>query len=313
MRQYPRPAGFQETAMPHSCRVFFAGLVLIGCCTWSARAQDPSYKVRLTRPAKVGDQAQILGGFTHEIHSVLSIGGQAQAPVVETRGLSYEGRSRVLAVDADGQVTRLMVTFDKCALTTPKGPSEAVPKGGVVTIELRDGQPTFELQGGHLSDGARQALKTAEFVVPPGPSDDELFGTDQEQKVGGHWPIHTAAMAKDLCGKDMKVDAKDIHGQATLAGVKTVHGVPCLGIVVEVGIDRATPSGAGLPAGLKFDRCVIKNTMTAVVPEDPSLSVVKRGLTMTMDMDARSGADGPPFSLKLTTQVEMHDQAIPIK
>jgi hypothetical protein len=295
-------------------RLGLASLVVVCCCTLSGQAQDKEYKIVLTRPSKVGDKAKVSGDITTETRTVISPHVNIPDPAVEAMGVSYEGQSQVDATDEYGKPTKMTVTLEKCVVTTPAGRSEAVPKGAVVTIELKNDHSTFELKGGQLSDEAKAALVMADFVKTPRPVEAEAFATDQPQKVGSQWPINTAAVATGFLRVGLMVDPKSINGQVALVGIKLVNGVPCLHIVAEVNIDHFTPSTAGMFPGFKFDRGVSKCRMTGLFPEDVLLPRIEETQATTSAIDiSQTGPNGIPMSIKTTTTVNTNTQVTPIK
>jgi hypothetical protein len=300
--------------MPSLRRLMLTSLVLVCCCSLSAQAQDKRYKILLHRPAKVGDKAKVAGTITRETRTLVTLNGDVQPPHAQALGLAYEGQSQVLAISDEGKPVKARVTFDKFEATNAAGTSEVIGKGGVVIAEFKDGQPTFELQGGELSPEAKMALRLTTFVHKPGSTPDQVGGTAQTQKIGAHWPIDAVALAKTSLGTQVAIDPKNIKGHATLVGAKVVNGVPCLEVLMEVSIDHFIPATAALPPGMVVSGGTAQCTVTECVPEDVSLPAVEGGINMTMAMDMTGGPNSAgTLSIKSTAKMELHETATPIK
>jgi hypothetical protein len=126
----------------------------------------------------------------------------------------------------------------------------------VVSVRLASGAKLWELGGKPVPAEVKEALAYVSGVgADEDASDDDIFGTSRRRSVGESWPVNTEPAARDL-GRllGVSIAARQISGQVTLAGQRTVDGIPCLEVRMALEINGLPTPAAKLPPGFSSDR-----------------------------------------------------------
>jgi hypothetical protein len=260
-------------------------LVSNRCVHWSlaaalalsltATARGGDYKIKLMRPVKVGDQMSV-----HIVtKSSETISALPNAPGAFTAELT--GTFEALAVnDKTGSATKLRCTVTKLT----RDDKELYPAGTVITGEKINKTDAFTIDGKPVDAANVPALSAVIELNDPNRSgnDDDIYGTDQPQKVGSSWEINAGELATDLTEEGLPIPAESLKGTLKLVDVSKVNGVDAMTLSAHItadGFKTALP-GAAVTDG-KLDM-----TAETVYPVDPSLpsfsAKIKMHMTMTL-------------------------------
>jgi hypothetical protein len=276
--------------VPGACVVAFA---------LTARAED--YKVVLNRPETVG-QTYSIHASGQRIHD-LTVDVPGTGPQKKSDSFKGEllGTIKVLAIDDHTkQATKIQCTLDKL---TRDGKS-VLDAGTVVTAENATGQTVFTVNGNPVEAAVAPVLDLLLSVHKLGsPSDDEVFGTDKAEPVGGTWPINTAAAAADAARNGLPITKENLHGETKLIGLKEVGGKQAL----EIAGDMSAENFSGpMPNGGKIESGSVKAHVTGLFPTDPAQQPFQQGQTMDMQLKGSApGPDGKAVSIEISLRSSM--------
>jgi len=207
----------------------------------SAANAEELYDIKLSRPFKVGMQYDRQVTATMKQKTTLKIAGaQADRPREEEFQLELSGRFETLEVDDDGHETQLAVTVEKFERIQDEKREPLAEPGQVIIARSEDGETQFSLKNGELSPAAQSMLPLVIDVHDPqSADDDDIFGTDEKQPIGGSWLIDSEVLARDFARQDLgTVDPADVKGRSTLVSIMKEDGTPCLHIQGELHVSR---------------------------------------------------------------------------
>ncbi len=265
------------------CVLAVAALVVTSD-VWAA-----DHEVRLHRPSKVGDAYRIEAEARVTAKTTMKSKLLGDTTSEQDSTVELQATVKVLETDADGSPTKLSLNVVKC-FQTRKQRAQLIPAGAVVTVR-RVGVAGFacDIGGQPAPKKVTDALDNL-FLLDAGP-DEREFGTKGRKRVGQSWPANGTAIAADLREGGVAVRPGDIKGSATLHGVVSESGIPCLDIRATLAV-RCVPAPA---TGMRT-----KSTYTWLCPLDPSLPVVRerREIVGTLTMSLPSAPGEPPSTVK---------------
>ena len=260
----------------------------------AARAED--YKVVLNRAETVGQTYAIHATGQSSQNVTVDVPGAGPQKQSESYKAELQGTVKVLAIDDHTkQATRIQCTVDKLT----KEDKSVLDAGTVVTAENAAGQTTFTVNGNPVERTVAPVLDLLLSVHKAGsPSDDEIFGTDKAQAVGGTWPINTEAAAADATKSGLPITKDNLHGDAKLVGLKEVGGKQALDVSADMTADNL--SGA-MPGGGKIESGSVKAHFTGLFPTDPAQQALQQGQSMEVHMKASApGPNGQPVAIEMS-------------
>ena len=276
------------------CLAAILGLSFAG----SARAED--YKIKLMRSLKVGDEIAL--HVTSKSSQVVSVNpNMPQAFMVE-----LTGAVKVLAVnEKTGTPTKLSCTVSKL---TNDG-NDLYPAGTVITGEKVNKMDTYTIDGNPVDAMNVPMLSAVLELTDPtrATTDDEMYGTDQPQAIGGTWPVSPDKLAADLAEEGLPVPAESLKGTVKLDDVKKVSNVDAMLLNTHITADgfKATLPGAAVTDG-KLD--VAADMIMPVNPSLPGLSM-KMKLHMSMTITPQNAA-GQVITMTLDRETAQEQQLV---
>lgn len=269
--------------VPGACVLVFA---------LAARAED--YKVVLNRPETVGQTYSIHATGESSQNVTVDVPGAGPQKQSESFKAELQGTIKVLAIDDHTkQATKVECTLDKLT----KEDKSVLDAGTVVTAENTAGQTTFTVNGNAVERTVAPVLDLLLSVHKAGsPSDDEVFGTDKAQAVGGTWPINAAAAAADATKSGLPITKDNLHGEAKLVGLKEVGGKQALDVAADMTADNLS---GPMPNGGKIESGSVKAHFTGLFPTDPARQPFQQGQSMEVHMKASApGPNGQPVAIE---------------
>jgi hypothetical protein len=280
-----------------SSRFFLAAALAVCFSATVAGAQD--YKIKLNRPSKVGDEstAHITTKFKQEMSG--NPAGSQEFTV------ELQGTLKTLAVnDKTGAATKLSCTVKKLT----KDGNELYPPGTVIVGEKVNKADTFTIDGNPVDAANVPALSAVLELADPDRSttDDEIYGTDKPQPIGGSWPISADKMAAELTGEGLPVPAESLKGEVKLTDVTKVDNVDALMMNMHISADgfNSTVPGANITDG-KLDV-----TGDSVVPVDESLQGLSLKVKMHMSMTVTPDNGGPAATLTIDRETNQEQRPV---
>jgi hypothetical protein len=273
------------------CFVFTAASVLL----FSTFTDAQEYKIKISRPAKVGDQytTSVTASFKND--AVITLLG----------GAPPQNRNQEFTAELQGLVTVDEVGDKNSApkkLTCKvdhftKDGKDLYPAGAVIVAERKDGKPSYTVDGKAVAQQYVEMFSAMMDIPNPDKSvtEDQAIGTDKPQKVGDTWPIDPDAVAKDCSEDGMKTDAADVKGEGKLLKAKKLNGNPVLVISAHVNIDKFSLEIPML-GHANGDKMTVEQTMT--LPADEAKPVVgdAEKVHLTMKVDLPNGAGTATFT-----------------
>lgn len=272
--------------MPSNRKLSGAVVAGVCVCAFVLTARAENYKIVLNRPEAVGQTYAIHATGQLDQHMTLDVPGAGPQKRADSFKAELQGTIKVLAIDEHTkQATKIQCTIDK--LTKEDKP--VLDAGTVVTAENTTGQTTFTVNGNPVEPTVGPVLDLLLSVHKEGsPSDDQVFGTDKAEPVGGTWPINTADAAADAAKSGLPVTKDNLHGQTKLVGIKQVDGTKALDIAADMTADNL--SGA-MPNGGKIESGRIKAHLAGLFPTDPARQPLRERQTFELHM--KGSATGP--------------------
>ncbi|MCY2930106.1 MAG: hypothetical protein NTV86_11545 [Planctomycetota bacterium] len=296
-----------------------AGVIVLGwaVCAWSQATTQPAkdYRIKLSRPEKVGQEFQFTTSGSEKTEQTLTIGEKVQTTtdefVFEVKGAEQIGKTT-----EKGEPTEVAFTVETCVKIDGDKRSEAAPKGTVVIVSAVGGKKEVRAKdpGVTLSPDATRILRTAISVKAREENDDDAFGTDKRQRIGDSWPINAELMAKSFSrefGREGAVKSADVTGQTTLAGLKTVEGVECLDLRFEVKLQNFAPP-------VRPEAKVVKGEVTVsgteYAPVDESMSALGAQTTMTVAVVMKvQGPNGVEATAETKSERTLNRTGTPVR
>jgi hypothetical protein len=255
----------------------------------SSMACAQEYKIKITRPAKAGDQytTSVTASFKND--AVITLAG----------GAPPQKNNQDFTADLQGVVTVDEVS-DKNSMPKKlsckvdhftKDGKDLYPAGAVIVAERKDGKAVYSVDGKPVAPQDIEMFVSMLDVPNPdkGVTDDQATGTDKPQKVGDTWAIDPDAVAKQSSEDGMKIDAADVKGEGKLVKVKKLNGNAVMVISINANIDKF---GMEIPmlGHANGDKMTIEQTITLPVDETkPGIGDTEK-IHLTMKVDLPNGA-----------------------
>lgn len=245
-----------------------AVLALVVGAAPSIAAENQTYPIRLHRTSKVGDRYKIEAMGASRVKEVVQPAAGEAETIDYGIGIRLDGVARVAEVTPKGRETKIEFTVKECVVSTGKEAKQLFPEGTVVVATRgKDGTKFAIKNGPEVPSAIEEALELViDISDPEGATDDEIFGSKENRRVGDTWPIDATAATKELARIGLAVKEENIFGDTTLIEPVKVGTTDCLRI------------------GLKFKARQIKSVKKPDAKDD-KLSVVDGHYTVTGKID----------------------------
>jgi hypothetical protein len=238
-----------------------------------------AFTVRLSRTVKVGQKRLVVGSVESDDKSSGGAGG-TQLRDQQKAVISYVVATEVLEVSPRGNARRVTVTVRRLNKTSDGLTVELAKPGEAYTAALQGRQRVVDLNGTPVAPDLQEALATAAGLRnDDDPTDDDLFGTSDRQRVGSAWPVNAALFAH-TGAQQVTFDPREVSGTVTLAAVQQVHGVPCLVVQWKLTAHQGSFKSGSVPGGLFGTMSTMSVSGSTTVPADPGLPPVARDSTI---------------------------------
>lgn len=251
------------------------------------------HEIKLFRPSQVNDRYRLsaTGSQARQIE-LKSAAGETQRSQRESFTVDLSGSVRVAEVDAKGNVVVAQITVDSLVRAVGLDRREILKPGTMVTERRSGMRQDFQIDGKPVPPGLKDALDVllSETNDSAAPSDDELMGTKERQKVGGRWPVNRERLAsfftedRDLA---LAIKAEDIEGGGELTALERSGELDCMRVNVAMTI-LGSPRGSDLPPGIGKARLSVKVSM--LLPLDTKLDGLEESTELSMTLAAPAPA-----------------------
>jgi hypothetical protein len=255
------------------------------------------YEVRLSRSAAAGEKRLAVGSLSSDDHLSGTRDG-APSDQRQTSTIRYVVATEIQEVSPKGNALRATLTVRRLVKESGGVSLELAKPGAVVTAKLAGRERIFELLGARLAPDLQQALAAAvQLRADDEPTDDDLFGTSQRRRVGESWKANGGLFAGSGAAS-MTFDPRDVAGTVTLAGVKPVHGQPCLEVRWKLDARHGFFKPGNLPPGFAGTTSTMSVTGSVLVPVDAALPPAGRETSIAAVADISGQSEGgAPVSL----------------
>jgi hypothetical protein len=266
------------------CSIAILALLLTAS---AVRAED--YKVKLSRPDKVGDEYTNTVTAKVSQSMTLTVNGNEAPAKTDKFKAECKGTVKVLAInEKTGSATKIRYQVDKLT----KNGDELYPQGTVIIAEKIGHQTTYDIDGDR-PDAEHAAVLDVVLDVNSTTdeySDDQTMGTDKAQKVGDTWPIDADKSAKMLSDDELTIDAAHLKGESKLDEVKPVDGTDAMVVTTTMTADNLKND---LPNGATMTDGKMSIELTETMPVDASLQplimTAKTSFEMTVQLPQGAG------------------------
>lgn len=265
--------------------------LLLLVLAFPAKAQT-DYEVRLFRPGKANDQYRLsASGSQSRRVELRNAAGEVQRSQRDSFSVDLSGSVRVLEVDAKGNVLAAAITVDSLVRAVGLERQEILKPGTVVTERRGGARQEFRIDGRPVEPMLKDALDVvlSETSDPAAPSDDELMGTRERQRIGARWPVNRERLARFFTEDRelaLTVKAEDIEGASELAALSRCAPGECLRVNVVMSLLGSPREEKPAPGRDKL-RIAVK--VSTLLPVDPRLDALEESTQMTMTLAAPAG------------------------
>ena len=268
-------------------RIFLVAALAIVCVA----AGEEGYVIRMSRPDKAGMKFEVSIASAMRQEVMEKDADETKTLSESVVAVTFEGMAEIMEVDEKGNDLQIKYTVKKCAKSAGEKEETVLKEGQVFVASLKGDKTIYALTGGKLSPEQEDALGYVAYLSPSDAANtDDIYGTNQKQKVGAEWGINPAVSAKDFKRHNYLINPEDIKGTVKLVGIEKTAGVDCLSIKAEMKIEKGLmepPKEWALPKGMVVSNVSIENGFTGLIPIDLELGHVfsvgthNRTLTLT--------------------------------
>jgi hypothetical protein len=257
---------------------------------------EPTFAIQLHRPARIGEIRTQRTSMTATESLVVKSEETVLQQRAEEKHVVFAGTEKILDINEDGTATKSEYVIEEAFVESNADRTELVPAGAVLVV-TRGVESPFALDDGELTPEAEKLLGMLLSTSAPKRTDDDVFGSETPQPVGGRWPIRAEIAARDLTESGLAVDATALTGETELAGLETVGAVECLQIVARMTADNLTPPG--LQSGDTVEKARVEATFAGTFPTDPSKRRLGDSSEMTAEVTILRTVSGRPVRTEL--------------
>jgi hypothetical protein len=275
-----------------------AGLALF----LSSMAAAQTYPIRFLRPWKQGERYRIAakGSFLQKTSTTVT-GGVSGSTLDFT--VEFLADATVLEVRRDGRIAKELLTIDNCRVSKEGTSKEVLTKGTVVLAAAENGDEVFRIHGQPVDKEIDDTLSVVITLDAGETSDEDVFGTRENKKLGESWAINSSSAVDWLRQAHLNVNQEDIRGWARVVKRVTVENNDCFVIDGVLATDKLS----GDFDGAKIEGGQLQLRITGALPKDISRHPVEQSQQMTIHLLAsrtRSPASREA-KVDLTTEIRM--------
>lgn len=260
-------------------------VLLAGCAATQpppaepAPPAEPGYAIQLHRRSAIGDVRKRETTMTSSRSvTVKSEESLLQQQLREIR-IAFVATEKVLDIDEQGIATKNEYVVEEAFAESQAERIDLLPAGAVLIVTRGVSAP-FALEGGSLTPEVEESLALLFATSRPTRTDDEVFGSDAPQPVGGTWPIRAEVAARDITETGLAIGTPAITGEVELTAVENVGSIECLKISAHMQADGLTPPG--LRSGDTVERAHLEASFVGSFPTDAA----RHRLTDASEMSA---------------------------
>jgi hypothetical protein len=219
----------------------------------------------------------------------------------------------VLELGPDGELVKEALTINNCRVRRDGATRQLFPRGTVVVAAIENGRRVFRVNGQPVDDNVQQVLNMISAIGTShdAMSDEVIFGTAQQRKVGDTWSVNSAAAIQPMREEtNLRASEQDTHGVVTIEKKTTCGNEDCLIISGRLDVDLITVDSDEV----KLDSGEAHFRISGAFPLDTSHRAVDRTFEMQMRGSGRVKPDpkGPELQVDLTKETKMTAHYTPL-
>ena len=269
----------------------------------SVRAAEPeptapdaaAHEIRLHRPVRAGQSYRMAAVGRQEARRVVTSGGKVVQDKARSFSVDFESVVTILKADANGKSLRQKHVVVTCTRFQDGRRTTLIAKGKVVIASAREADTAFDIDGRPVDKDVAEALSLVVGLSRDTPTDDQLFGTPDRQRVGQSWPVNATLAAAGMRKRKLPVKDEDVSGTVTLEKLTKVGHTDCLQIAVDL---AAKNLPLPLPRDVAIQRAELQVKLLGFFPIDASRQPIEK--TREMRITLRSTATPDPAKPELT-------------
>jgi len=261
----------------------------LGLCAAPA-AESQEYQIQFDRPVAVGRTCHV-SVVAHLDETTTATGDGREMRVRDEKFTVYfDAQLTVLALGENKRPVKESAVVERFVKVEDEETTELVSKESVIVARVEGSARQFTVDGRPVKGGLGRAIELAYPRRLGKRTGDELFGTAEPQTVGVSWPLNPHAVASDPLIRGLRVEKEDVHGKATLQGVRRVGQIECLQVVAEATFNNLKPT---IPEGLemKWKHSVLQFRRSWLLPTDLSMDRLRESREMTSEMQFQGRPD----------------------
>jgi len=238
-------------------------------------AAAQTYRVRLTRPWRVGDRYRISAtGWTAQESSTTTSRHTLE------KAVKFLAEGTVLEVRRDGRIATESLTIDECLASSGGRAQRLVPRGAVVVVSAEHGKQVFRMNGSTVSSEIDDVLSMIVSIEAGETSNDDVFGTPRLRRVGETWAVNAPSAVRWLREAHLYVNQEDIKGSASAMKRVVAENEDCLVIDASLVTDKLS----GDVNGRKVQAGRVEVNVTGTFPINTSRHCVEQSQHITIHL-----------------------------
>ena len=235
----------------------------------AAAPAGEAFLIKLTRAVPVQSKFHYSADATIVQSMTANVSGQTRTLRPRSLSVKFVGTEHVLAVNGFGEPTKAVYTVEKCTMREGKKEVTVVQPGLQVTVAAGKWQSSYDINQGALTIQDTLLLRTV-LALPPvdGFSDDQCYGTNDKQSVGGTWPIRIEPTAKAFAASGRPVKKESVSGTVKLNNLETNSAGKFLRVQGKIKVEHFLPPGTDVPPDMKVKDATVEYKFTRVLPAD---------------------------------------------
>ncbi len=276
-------------------------LVIVVVTATTLAAQGDNYRIELFHPFKEGDRFRLEGqGAVISRRTVMTDGKTGTPEERETR-FELKAIMTVLAVDTVSRPKEQSYIVSELVRITGNERKRLLSNNSKVVAKMQGGKTTY-LVDTHPPKGELEgALLLMCPLDAPGPTDQELFGTEKSVSAGQSWPINSDLLTLAFI-ENMGLAVSNVTGVAKFRSIEG-SGTNKIAVVdVSVHCARELP----VPSGYRLLSSEDTMVMTTAVPLGRSAPFPFKAQIMTSKFVATRDSAGTASTLEgsVTTKAQ---------
>lgn len=265
------------------------------------------HAIRLDRPFRVGQRFwQFYEGTSTDQRTITS-GEDVIRDTRSEKTVSLEALVEVQEVNKTGKRLSSRLTIRKLVAGKKGEEQELLNLGTVVLSSVVEGRHRYRLAKGGALDGAtREALGAALGFTHDERSEDEEFGTEEPQPVGGESSPSAKRLRETFAKTGVEFAEASVKGTMRLEGITEHQGQKCLTISGRFEVTGVEMRG--MPPDLQVEESALRLELRTDYPVDVARLAVRQSTEFSLTLTAVRPATREERELRMQLSVHKTEQ-----